>query len=269
MQVLLAGFASAAIATMPASAQAGSGGGAHIALSGPELTFSGGITDDAVEQARQLLTSDTGRQTRTLVIESTSGQAEAAMRLGSLVRERRLTVRVQNVCGGLCAYYVAPAAAHVIIPPDTFFILSAMPSPQFNEMIAARSEDMTRPESERQQQAELSAAMNDLLVRQDGYYRSLGVDPSRAYVIVGVLASINRQVQTAGKGAGNILLMPDAALLHQCFGIAQVDMPVFTAADSRRLAHAGRTPLAFLIGGVPHYEGERLAPLPISCVPRR
>jgi len=241
---------------------------ARVEISGREILLTGNIDSAALQQVRALLASDNARQIETLAIDSTSGDSEAAMRLGSLLRERRLRVRVQRVCAGVCAYYVAVAARHLVVPDGAFFLLTQMPSPQLSATILARSRDNALPENERQRMTQMSSTVIQLLASQDSYYRALGADPARIYVAMDVLEHISRQLRAAGKPTNPLGFVPDAAFLRQCFGIAQVDMPTFTADDSRRLAHAGRVPLAFLISDVPYYEGERLSPLSFSCAPR-
>lgn len=257
-------FAGAALGQPESARDAAS----QVALAGREIHLRGAITPAAVDEVARLLGSPAGRRADLFKIDSTGGDGEAAIRLGTLIHQRGLAVQVQRVCATICAFYIAPAARRLVVPPGALLVMTQMPSPQLLAMLEAQLRYPGLPDAERARLNEAAPVLRRLVAAQDGYYRMLGADPSRAYLTMDVLRHIVRQVQAAGRPVRALGFVPDALFLRQCFDIQALEMPTFTAEDSRRLAHAGASPVAFLIGGEPYFEGDRLSPLSVSCAPR-
>lgn len=228
-----------------------------------ELVLGGPITSDAVAAVARSLEGNGAA--RVLRVNSPGGDVDAAIRLGRMIRERGLQVNVERVCATVCAVYLLPASPKVTFENDAVILFAQMPSPQLYAIEQARaSRPGTGPE-DRDRIGLEQATLRRVLVAQDAYFRAIGVDPSRMYRTMDVWMDVNRAVRAAGRGGQVIGLVPDLHFLQRCLGLDNIAWRRLSVADSVRLAHIGRTPLAVMVDGDVYYEGTKVSSQRIAC----
>lgn len=79
-----------------------------------EIYYVGPITPEGTDKFEVLFSKHKPDLT-TLIINSTGGEVFAGLRLGNLVRENQLKVRVKENCSSACANYVLPASRSVFV----------------------------------------------------------------------------------------------------------------------------------------------------------
>jgi hypothetical protein len=107
--------------------------------------------------------------------------------------------------------------------------------------------------------------MKKVLLEQDTYFRSLGLDPSQVYSSMNVWLHAMHQIRLRSPGTKTVGFVPDSNFLSRCMGFSQVQWPSPTIEDSRKLAHQGATPLAAMVDGKIYYEGNLISPKSFSC----
>lgn len=90
--------------------------------SGPDLLFSGRITPEAADE----ILSEMGG-VRKLVIFSTGGDVDAAIRIGHAVIDGEVTVEVDTLCASSCAHYVFAVAPAKIVRDQSVVIFHTSP----------------------------------------------------------------------------------------------------------------------------------------------
>ena len=237
-----------------------------VVRSGAQISISSKVDPALVQAVQRELSAPDGGSIDTLVIESTSGDVDSMIQLGRIVHARKMTVRVKSLCAALCAALLAPAAERLVVPKGSFLIFTPLISsatPDHWKRTGAQPQDGTAPSA-----ATLTAVakvIRHVVERQNAYFKELNVDPDRVYAATDTISVMKAALAAAGK-SDKPLMMPDAAYLHKCLGIASVDMPDFTVSDSKMLAHIGKTPIAFLIDGELYYEGVKVATFQPPCL---
>lgn len=80
---------------------------------GEERRYVGEITKDSVEN---FINKNKDLNFSTIAIQSSGGDAEAALRFGEWIYENKLNVKVLHLCMSSCANYIFPAGKHKYIP---------------------------------------------------------------------------------------------------------------------------------------------------------
>lgn len=232
------------------------------ATSEPVLV-SGELTVELVDSFATTLASRP--DARELIINSPGGNVDAAIRLARLVRERHLEVKVRRVCGSVCALFVIPAASRVTFEGDAVPLFGQMVSPQWFTLLGQQESQPGLSEEERARSSQLRAVMRRLLVDQDRFFRAIGADPTRIYRLMNIWMETNRILRASERTTENVGIVPDLRFFEQCLGLTNMDWRALTVADSARLAHIGRTPLAFVVGGKLYYEGVEVPMDGLEC----
>lgn len=240
-----------------------------VAQTGPtaagprELVLSGPITSEAVDGIARSLEGGAGG--RVLRVNSPGGDADAAMRLGRVIHQRGVQVNVERVCATVCALYLLPASPRVSFENGAVILFAQMPSPQLYAIGQARAAQPGTSAEDRARIDGEQATLRRVLVAQDGFYRAIGVDPSRMYRTMDAWMDLNRAARAAGRGGQPIGLMPDLDFLQRCLGLNNIGWRRLSIEDSVRLAHIGRSPLAVMVDGETYYEGTKLSSQRIRC----
>lgn len=261
LAVLLLGIPAAAFsaAISPDAASA-------VARSGGQISITGDLAPATVQAVQHALAAPDGSAIHTLVIESTGGDIDSAMQLGRIVHARKLTVRIQRVCATVCAELLVPGAAHLVVPRGAVLVFTQMVSPGAlppnQKQDESQSGGVATPAIASSPMAKI---MNDAIARQNAYFNDMKVNPDRVYAAANSIYVMKAALAAAGR-ADSPSLVPDASYLHDCLSIASVEMPDFTVSDSAKLAHMGKSPIAFLIDGNIYYEGTKIATFRPSCL---
>jgi hypothetical protein len=157
---------------------------------------------------------------------------------------------------------VLPAASKVRFEPGALLVLAQVPSPQLR---AAMIEPRLRDPVQKEKAEAEDKIMKKVLLEQDTYFRSLGLDPSQVYSSMDAWIHAMHQIRLRSPGTGTIGLVPDSNFLNHCMGFSQVQWPSPTVEDSRKLAHRGATPLAAMVDGKIYYEGTPISSKSFSC----
>lgn len=239
----------------------------RIEVSGEEIRFTGRITMAAASEFASLLSGSDGGAVTLLRIDSPGGDANAGLAIAALVGERQLSVVVERSCNSACAVYILPAAAQARFEPDSFITLHWMPSPTMG-MLAAESmrRRMQSPAGETQA-GRIDASMQNLVARQQLFYRSINVDPASMEAIMDVWLELHRQLTRLHKALNpnRVAFVPDNHFIQDCLGLRNVAWRNFDVADSIIYSRAGLEPRAFLIEGYLYLEGERVSERNFSC----
>jgi hypothetical protein len=221
---------------------------AVVSRKGQQISISGHVAPATMQAVQRELASSDAAVINTLIIQSAGGEMDSMIQLGSIVRERKWTVQVERVCATICAAYLAPAAARLVVPADSFLLFTPIFSPD------------TKPNTSSPDEAN---ALRTAVERQNGYFKLLGIDADRIYAVARAVETLQSKLAAVGKPAP--FLSVDGDYLRHCLGAASVDVPKYTIADSKRLAHRASVPFAFLIDGKLFYEGEEVAPFQPAC----
>lgn len=85
-----------------------------ITRQGDELRIEGGIIIGMHEEVRQNLSD---RLVRKIVVDSPGGDVHEAMKIGRLIHDHALDIKVVGICASSCASYLFPAARKKFIEP--------------------------------------------------------------------------------------------------------------------------------------------------------
>lgn len=227
------------------------------------LAINGPITSEAADGlAKSLASLGPGM---TLLVNSAGGDADAAMRVGRLIFERRVKIKVERVCAAVCALYILPAASSVTFATDAVPVFSQMPSPQLYALTEARASQPGLSPADKDRNTSQLTTLKKVMLAQDTYYRAIGIDPSRMYRTMDIWMDVNRVARAAGRSSQAIGLLPDLTFFKQCLGFRNVVWRSLSIDDSIRLAHIGRTPLAVIVGPDVYYEGAKISSQPVAC----
>jgi hypothetical protein len=218
-----------------------------VTRSGEQISITGGLDPATVQAVQRELAAPGGGAINTLAIESTGGNLDSAMQLGRIVHARKLTIRIRKVCAVFCAELLVPAAKHVIVPKGALLVFTQMISPGTLNANSKQTE-----------------VIDKVIARQNAYFKELNVNPDMVYAAANTAYVMKAALSAIGR-TDSPSLVPDASYLHNCIGIASVEMPDFTVSDSAKLAHVGKNPIAFLIAGNIYYEGIKLAAFQPHC----
>jgi hypothetical protein len=102
-----------------------------------------------------------------------------------------------------------------------------------------------------------------LLAQVGAYYASFPAGADNLQRADDILLQADDAARAAGLEHRG--LIPDAAYLHDCLGIARVEMPAYTPSDSVRLGHYFKSPAGFLIGDTVYFDGKPLTRVVYDC----
>ena len=220
--------------------------------------MSGSVTPALLEAVQRELSAE-GEPVDTLAINSRGGDLASAIQLGTIVRERGMTVRVDGLCAGPCAMLLAPAAKRLVVPEGSFLVATPIPSPRGHSAAVEAYRDA--PSSAAAIQLE---AMRWGVEYQDAYFAKLDLDPARIYTIVQAIVDMNAALAAAGETDTPGLIL-DKAYLQTCLAIPSVSVPEFDASDSEEFARISGRPVGFLVDGTIFYEGAEVIEFRPEC----
>lgn len=261
---VLALAGAALIGTAPA--QVGVQLTADVTLAGPEVRFTGRISDEAVERLESLLRSPAGAQVTRLRIESGGGSGLAGIRLGHIVHARALDLVVNRVCGSACAIYVVPAARSVTVEGDALILFHRFASPLLRQLLTNDLQRQVDPAA-RQRVTEAIATVNRLIPAQEDFYRTIGVNPELMNRTIAVWVALNRYVQARGTqpAGADILLAPDRTFMRECLRLTNGAWRDFKIADSIVHARIAGNPVGYLVDGRLYFEGTEVPNARFHC----
>jgi hypothetical protein len=229
-----------------------------IEVSGEVVRVAGAIDSTSARRLTTVLGNEANPVT-TIRIDSAGGESSAVMDVGRAMRKRGIKLEVERVCASLCAYYLIPAARQTTVPKGALVLFAEVPSPKMKSLVAARVGSSTNLSERDRKQAEVAArTLDDVILKQSQYFSDIGIDGSRMYSVMDVWLRVIEGVRSKEGSLARVAFVPDSAYFAKCLGLSNVTMPDFGVEDSAKLAHAGKTPIAFLISGAFYYEGQRL-----------
>jgi hypothetical protein len=221
-----------------------------VTRAGDEISISGNVQPATIQAVQRDLAASDGRTINTVVVNSTGGDLASMITLGRLIHTRKMTLRINAFCAAYCAALLAPATAHLVVPKGSFLVFTPiLAQNNFSDFGVSHSVGTA------------------LLTRQENYWKELAVNPGYIYAIVGTLPAMKSALAAAGRRSAPVLV-PDAAYMHKCLGVASVDMPAFTIAASRTFAHLGphKRAVAYLIKQALVYDGTTIGRFDPPCL---
>ena len=249
-QLALRRLCAAALLTLMTVPLSQADASAKVTRSGKEISVSGNVQPPTVQAVERDLSAAGGKAINTLVVSSTGGDLKSMMALGHIIRARRLTLRVNGFCAAYCSAMLAPAAVNLVVPKGSFLVFTPL---------LARDNFADFGVSDRVGPA--------LIAEQNAYWASLHVNPASIYAIAATIPTMKAALAAAGRSSAPVLV-PSAAFLHKCLGVASVDMTAFSSADSRTWAHLGphKRAVAYLIKSALVYDGATIARFDPPCL---
>lgn len=229
------------------------------------IAVQGVITAEVADKAIGSLNSGAATAPPSLLVESSGGEGEAALKLARAIHARRADITVRRVCAVFCAVYLLPAAHRVTFEKGAVLFFVEMPSPRIysNEAYTASMQELTP--QQRDIFTQRQANFKKLLLEQDQFYRSMGFEPGRLYRTVDIWAQVNKALGRGTKDAQKVGIVPDQRFLEQCLKWKTIEWRSLSPQDSVALAHLGKTPLAAIVDGEVYYEGAKVPMERIEC----
>lgn len=248
-------------------------GSAQVKIRGDELRITGKIDRSTSSAFSALMHGPNSRGIISVRVNSTGGDARPTLEIASWIRDRKLKLIVDQICGSACAAYLLPAASEARFEPGATINLHHMPSPLFTRIAvkwSKRKDGVETRSGQRLSAASLEAGLNRLISDQRAFYKSLHVDPLRMESIMDVWVELRARLQALGKpvDADKISFVPDNHFIQQCLGLHDVKWRNFDTAESIVYARRGNEPQAFLINGRLYFEGALISPKDFSCSAR-
>ncbi len=248
----------ASAGAQPHDARADESKGAAIRVEGKTLVYSGLLDRHGVDALRRQL--DAHQEVTAIRIDSSGGDAMAAIEAGKAIRARRLDVVVEGRCNSACANYIfVPAANRTILPGGAVFWHNSCPQnippdTKMSDVLAGRHASVAataRPAGEDM----AGKTVEDLLAdrkatrrldrRMKGYFRNWAKAHMAFFEDVpvdGRVMCLGDYLQLpGGSGYGYTLSVEDMAR----FGLCAVQAsPTYLRDAQERLARDGKAEIA-------------------------
>jgi hypothetical protein len=236
---------------------------------GDEIRLTGSIDRSTSAAFAALLDGPEADRFRIVRVNSTGGDARAAIAIASLISSRRMSLVVERICGSACAAYLLPAAVHARFEPGAMINLHHMASPLMIQVGLAvlRRREAGSPRATDTPSSRYEAGMNGLIAHQRTFYESIGVDPIPMESTMEIWVELHQRLTLLRKPVNpdRISFVPDNNFVQECLGLRNVEWRDFDVPDTIVYARRGAQPQAFLINGYLYFEGERISERDFSC----
>ena len=185
------------------------------------LVFQGRITEASRDAFSDLIDD----ATRTVIVTSRGGDADAALDIANAIRDRDLDVVVRGHCISSCANYLFLAGRRKIVEADSFLgFHGTLTSMNLDRQIARMTEaaqagGMSADEITAEAES-MRATIEGYRTRESAFAQRIGFEPA-------LLIDTGFERLTAEERArlpdGDPVLFPSAELLARCYGVSGVE----------------------------------------------